>query len=260
MALDPQTASARLEEYLRPATFPVAVKLSGEEDLPPKARRPVAALGHPLCICQGISLARYLGWTMGFLKEDHACAPSLVVLGLAEEPPDLKMSAVVQPLYGETAEACELTHRHMARLPLGKIKSVWLAPLGRAAFEPDVVLVYGSPAQVARLIHSALYKKGGAITSTFIGRNSCAAALAAPYLQQQCQVVVPGSGERIFAHTQDHEMCFAFPWSLAEEVLYGLEATHRAGAMRFPTPFLGMRQRPLFPPSYHPLEERFGLR
>lgn len=260
VTINPKAAAAAIEEYLRPATFPVAVKLSGEEDMPEKARRPRTSLGHPINICQGISITRHMGWTLAFLKEDHACAPSFVILGLAAEPPELNLSRVVQPLFGETAEACTLTNDTITRLPLGKVKSIWLAPLARTGFEPDVIIVYGSPAQVARLIHSALYRKGGAITSTFIGRNSCACELAAPFLEQKCQVVVPGSGERIFAHTQDHEMCFAIPWSLMEEVLTGLEATHKAGAMRFPTPFLGMRCRPSFPQSYRPLEEAFGIK
>lgn len=249
-----------LEEYVRPASFPVAVKISGEENLPAKARRPMKFLGHPATICQGISMARSVGWTIGFLQEDHACAPSLVVLGLADEPEMVKSGDLVHPLYGATLESCANTQKNIPTLPLGKARSIVVAPLAKADFEPDVVLVYGMPAQVARLIQGALYQEGGALTSSFVGRNSCAGELVAPLLEQKCQVVVPGSGERLFALTQDHEMCFAIPRPRLEEVADGLAATHKAGGMRFPTPFQGIRSRAQFPEKYHRLEEMFGIK
>lgn len=260
MSITNKEAAAALEEYVRPASFPVAVRISGEESLPPGARRPLESMGHPLNICQGISLARSYGWTMGFLREDHACAPSFVVLGLAEEPEMVKSGDLVHPLYGETLESCARTQGLIPTLPLGRVRSIVVAPLARAGFEPDVVLVYGVPAQIARLIQGALYREGGAITSTFVGRNSCAGELAAPLLKQECQVVVPGSGERLFALTQDHEMCFAIPRAYLKDVTAGLAATHKAGAMRFPTPFQGLRARPQFPKKYHQLEKKFGVK
>lgn len=249
-----------LEEYIRPASFPVAVRISEDENLPARAKRPTELLGHPVNLCQGISMARSMGWTVGFLKEDHACAPSFVVLGLAEEPEMVKSGDLVHPLYGETLESCSRTQGMIPTLPLGKARSIVVAPLAKADFEPDVILVYGLPAQVARLIQGALYRQGGAITSSFVGRNSCAGELVAPLLEQKCQVVVPGSGERLFAQTQDHEMCFAIPRACLEDVTEGLAATHKVGAMRFPTPFQGVRARPQFPKKYHKLEEMFGVR
>ncbi|MCL6559634.1 MAG: DUF169 domain-containing protein [Firmicutes bacterium] len=253
-------AAAALEEHVRPASFPVAVKISEEESLPARARRPLKNLGHPATICQGISMARSIGWTVGFLKEDHACAPSFVVLGLAEEPEMVKSGDLVHPLYGETLESCARTQGMIPALPLGKARSIVVAPLAKAEFEPDVILVYGTPAQVARLIQGALYRRGGAVTSSFVGRNSCAGELVAPLLEQKCQVIVPGSGERLFALTQDHEMCFAIPRSCLEDVTAGLAATHKTGAMRFPTPFQGLRARPQYPEKYHRLEEMFGVK
>ena len=260
MSITNKEAAAMLEEYVRPASFPVAVKVSEGESLPARARRPFDFLGHPVTICQGISMARSMGWTVGFLREDHACAPSFVVLGLAEEPEMVKSGDLVHPLFGETLESCARTQGMIPTLPLGKARSIVVAPLAKADFEPDVVLVYGTPAQAARLIQGALYRQGGAITSTFVGRNSCAGELVAPFLTQECQVVVPGSGERLFAQTQDHEMCFAIPRARLEDVTAGLAATHKAGGMRFPTPFQGLRARPQFPEKYHRLEEMFGVR
>jgi len=254
-----EEAARVLEEYVRPGTFPVAVRISEGVALPDRARRPREFLGHPVTICQGISMARCMGWTVGFLREDHACAPSFVVLGLAEEPEMVKSGDLVHPLWGETLESCALTQGTIPTLPLGKANSIVVAPLARAGFEPDIVLVYGTPAQTARLIQAALYLRGGDIRSSFVGRNSCAGELAAPLLTEECQVIVPGAGERLFALAQDHEMSFAIPRHRLEEVLNGLAATHKVGAMRFPTPFQGLRAKPQFPEKYRSLEEMFGI-
>lgn len=253
-------AAGVIEKYIRPATFPLAVRISEREDLPGGIRRPLETLGYPLTICQGISIARTMGWTIGFLQEDHACAPSFVSLGLAE-PPELWTSGeLVHPLYGETLEACARTQEALPALPPGRAASILLAPLAKAEFEPDVILVYGLPAQISRLVHSALYFRGGTFTSMYAGRNSCTGELAAPLLDRSCHVVVPGSGERLFAHAQDHEMCFALHNSWLDDLTRGLAATHKAGAMRFPTPFSGMRQRVQFPKKYKELEEQFGVK
>ncbi|HBX23230.1 MAG TPA: hypothetical protein DEF34_06335 [Desulfotomaculum sp.] len=253
-------AAGIIEKYIRPASFPVAVRISEHQDLPEGTRRPLEALGHPITICQGISMARNMGWALGFLREDHACAPSFVSLGLVEAPEVWKNGALVHPLYGETQEICARTQEALPALPLGRAASILLAPLAKADFKPDIILVYGLPAQVARLVHSALYRRGGAFSTTYAGRNSCTSELVAPLLDQSCHLVVPGSGERLFAHTQDHEMCFTFHRSWLDDITFGLAATHKAGAMRFPTPFSGMRAKVDFPKKYKELENQFGIK
>ena len=256
--IDYAKAAGALQRLLLLSSFPVAVRFSQQEDLPEKARRPSRVLGHPVAICQGVAMARNLGWTMGFLKEDHACPPSYLIFGLDEKAKGLNYGEMLTPLYGASQELCESTNEYLLTLPMGKYKSIALAPLEKSPFEPDVILVYGNPAQVSRLVQGALYHRGGAVTSTFTGRNSCASELAAPLLHGQCQVIVP-SGERVFAVTQDAEMCFSFPISWLEDIVSGLEQTHRLGTMRYPTPFQGMRVSPQFPEYYRDMMKELDL-
>jgi len=253
-------ASEILSDFLLLSSFPVAIKFSQEETLPEKVRRPLEALGHPVAVCQGVSMARSLGWSLGFLPEDHACPPSLVILGMEEIPPGFDMGEMIHPLYGETVGICQRGIEQMPMLPVGQYRSILLSSLKKATFTPDVILVYGNPAQVSRLIHGALYHRGGALTSSFLGRASCSSKLVSPMLTKECQIIVPGSGERVFASTQDFEMCFAIPIGQLDEVLSGLEITHKLGTMRFPTPFQGIREQPGVPDKYVELARRMGIK
>ena len=257
--VDYVNAARALQRLLLLSSFPVAVRFSESDDLPEKARRPLRDLGHPLAACQGVAMARNLGWTVGFLTEDHVCPPSFLILGLDEKAANHNYGEMLTPLYGASQALCESSNEYLVTLPMGRYKSLAMAPLEKNALEPDVILIYGNPAQISRLVQGALYHRGGAITSTFTGRNSCASELAAPMLNGQCQVIVPGSGERVFAVTQDTEMCFSFPVSWLSDIVSGLETTHRLGAMRYPTPFQGMRVRPQFPELYHPMMKELGL-
>ncbi len=249
-----------LQAYVRPITFPVAVKVGETGDLPPKARRPQDLGQKRMAICQGIALARRVGWTFGFLEEDHACAPGMLAFGFKPDPDWVRNGELVYPLYAATPEAGAATQEKTPKMPVGKVKSLVFAPLERAPFEPDVVLVYGLPAQIVRLVQGALFEKGGAIESTFTGRCACASSIVVPYLTGECKVVLQGGGERVFGACGDEELCFAIPAAKMGEVARGLEGTHKQGAARIPTPMWNMMVQPRFPDKYARAEEYMGIR
>jgi hypothetical protein len=62
-----------------------------------------------------------------------------------------------------------------------------------------------------RLVTAALYKRGGRITSSFSGRIDCADIIIQTIHTQDCQVILPCYGDRIFAQTEDSEMAFTMP-------------------------------------------------
>lgn len=248
-----------LTDYIRPATFPVAVKIQENCTLPPEAKRPRELLGYPINICQGIAISRRYGWILGYLKEDHACGPSMTVFGLVEEPEFIKNGSIVHPLYAKTLEAGEVTQRVTPSMQHGKIKSIIIAPLHKTTFEPDVILIYGNPGQIVRLIQGALYNTGGVIESHSMGRAACGSEIVTPLQKQKCNVTIPGGGEKAFALTCDDEMVFSVPANEIKGLIEGIIATHKAGASRFPTPFFGVRMKPVFPDKYDKLQKYCGL-
>jgi uncharacterized protein (DUF169 family) len=133
------------------------------------------------------------------------------------------------------------------RFEYGLYSHILVTPLGRASFEPDLLMIYGNPAQIMRLIQGALYNEGGAVQSTSMGRLGCSAIITV-MKKDECRYLVPGNGDRIFGMAQDYEMAFMIPASKIGTVMDGLAKTHKVG-IRYPiTSFFDFQAT--FPPSY----------
>ncbi len=225
----------RLNAYLRLSSFPVAVRfLRSWDEAPPRAKRPLKDLNNRLTTCQAISFARRFGWVMALGREDSSCVLGAMALGLEKRLSHYVDGNLCIDLYTESLEAGRLSEESVPTLSEGSCVGVVTAPLNRCAFEPDSVIIYGNGAQVMRLGQAYLWKRGGTLTSEFRGRIDCADLAIAPVTTGEPQMIVPCTGDRIFGQVQDHEVAFSFPFSLMDEILEGLEATHKAGAARYP--------------------------
>ena len=140
----------------------------------------------------------------------------------------------------------------MPKFSFGEYERILIAPLGRAAFDPHVVLVYANAAQVMRLVAAALYQRGGRIHSSFSARLDCADAVIETIHTGRPQVILPCYGDRIYGQTEDHEMAFTVPWSEAELLVEGLRGTHQGG-VRYPIP-AWLRYTGEFPEKYRQLD------
>jgi uncharacterized protein (DUF169 family) len=156
-------------------------------------------------------------------------------------------------MYTKDAAAGAKTEAAAPCFDFGKYYAMVSGPLGRIDFDPDVVLVFGNPAQVMRLVTGALWESGGYIHSRYSGRTDCADEVIETMQTGKPQVILPCYGDRIFGQTQDHEMAFSLPWSFAQTLVEGLEGTHKGG-VRYPIPQY-MRYTGKFPPAYEELRK-----
>ncbi|MCL5265848.1 MAG: DUF169 domain-containing protein [Chloroflexi bacterium] len=247
--LDLKKVDEELTTLIRPQTFPVAVKLlASRDEMPGVARTPTKHMGTEMALCQGIGLARRFGWHVGFTMEDTNCPVALVAMGFAPPVAYLLEGNIAVGMYVETKEAGARAEASVPKFEYGKYQAIVLAPLSRADFEPDVIVVYGNSAQVMRLVQGALYRRGGALTSTMSGRIDCADSIVRPVQTQECQVVLPCTGDRCYGLAADDEMIFAMPSSRVQETVEGVRATHRHG-IRYPIT-VNLRYAPDFPASY----------
>mgnify|MGYP001189149260 CR=1 FL=1 len=238
-----------LERNVRPATKPVGVKLAKAGETPPeKAKSPRATFKKRFAVCQGMTLARTFEWTMVFTADDHACPFGSIFMGHIQ--PDGLLSGSVSGYYQDDPEVGKLMESTYPRHPEGQYDQVWLAPLTRCDFTPDLVAVYGTPAQILTLIHGANFGVGAGVKSTSTGRFGCSAWLAGVLASGECTYMVPGPGERMFAGTQDHEMSFIIPASKFKAVAEGLDYVRSKGAFRYPILNMGLMSEPALPANY----------
>lgn len=228
----------KLRIFVNPTTLPVAVKfLEGESEIPKKARRPLRDLKVKMAPCQGSAITRRYGWTLAFTQEDVACAISAHTYGW-ERITDNEGAVhfFTQMKYAADEKAAEGVLDGFPLLNLDRIPIVVYSPLERTKVEPDVILIYVNPAQMMRLIHGATHYTGKPVESRFSGRAaSCSEGVIGAYNDQECKVVVPGNGDRVWGTCQDHEMVMAVPAGKLGGLVDGLEQTHRMG-IRYPIP------------------------
>ncbi len=245
---------AALDQTVRLTHFPLAVKmLRPGEPAPAKARRPAQDLGERIAICQGLAFSRRYGWSIAMGREDISCPLAKVVWGFEPLLDYYVDGLACAGMYTATAEAGARTEAATARFAYGEYAGVVSAPLARANFEPDVIVIYANPAQVMRLLCAALYQRGGRLQSSFSGRLDCSDAVIVTLQTGDYQVILPCNGDRIFAQTQDDEMAFALPAAKIGELVDGLAETQKNG-IRYPIPSW-LRYTGQFPEKYEKMEE-----
>lgn len=224
--MDLKQVNETLNLYIRPQTFLLALKLcQSESELPERCRMPVRDLGYQVALCQAWGIARRFRWVLAVGKDDQCCVGGESTMGFVAERPG-----------GDPSK----------RLEAGKYSHLLIAPVELADFEPDVILLYGSPAQVMRLVQAAGRGAGQSVSAIATGFADCGDVVARTTLTDQCQFIMPSGGDRVFGGTQDHEVIFTMPRSKVEAVLEGLKDSHRDG-FRYPV-LTDLRHAPVLPP------------
>ncbi|MFX1574847.1 MAG: DUF169 domain-containing protein [Promethearchaeota archaeon] len=224
-----------LNNYLRLSTFPVAVKLI--EDL--KDLEKIKFLKKPeskLAICQLFSYARYYGWTMGCSKEDNLCPLAEISLGFEESSRLFEEGAFFIGRYNETKEAAKKTTATMPKISFGKYNGIVSGALGRVDFDPDLIIIWGNSAQIMRIIQGYLWKRGGRVSMSTFCDGVCADTISNAILTGDLQIAFPCLGDRRFGMALDTDLIASIPMGLVNEILEGLEKTHKAGT-RYPIPY-----------------------
>jgi uncharacterized protein (DUF169 family) len=151
----------------------------------------------------------------------------------------------------EDAKKCEDS---IPRIPSGKFRAVLLAPQVYSPFDPDLVLIYGSPAQMILIINALQFEDYERLQFFCVGESSCSDAIAQCYLTGKPALAIPCYGERRYGHAQDDEMVIGLPPSHVEKVQRNLEELYARG-VRYPVSYLGAQSDPLsgMPPAYRDL-------
>lgn len=233
-----QAMGEKIEQYVRPATFPLAVQVIREKSSGPSPyKRPSKDMNIQNFVCQNFKMARTYGWTMEVREEDTNCLLARSIYGwepVTEETVRWSNEFSVG-LYAKDVETSERLAAHLHRFDEG-IGALVISPLSRTKVVPEVVLVYCLPAQAMRLIQGYLYVAGGVLNFSSAGRiGSCHEGVVKSIKTGEPQLVLLGNGDRVWGGAQDAEVLFACPANRLDALMEGLSATHQAG-LRYPVP------------------------
>jgi uncharacterized protein (DUF169 family) len=241
-AIDWAGLSHDMECLLRLKASPVAYKrLDKLEELDkiPEVMR----LDRRASFCQLPALARTMGLTVAATRDNFGkrCAR---INGLA--PTTQKEIAWEAEGFANTWFASvEEARKQMAEYPLVPPgEAVVLAPLASGKFNPDVILIYGNPAQMMLLMNGLQFKDYERFQFFFIGEGSCADGLAQCYTSGKPALAIPCMGERAFGAVTEDELVMALPPGMMAKAVEGLKALKSRG-ISYPIMYLG----PLCDPS-----------
>ncbi len=247
-----QLLDEALARYVRPDSFPLAIRmLKPGEAVPEGVKIPSKTMNEQWIVCQAIGVARRYGWSIAVGKDDVICPLAAIAFGFRKPNDEYLQGFASVGMYCKDEQAAANLEASTWRFEPGTYDYVCIAPLNRATFEPQVVAVYANSAQVLRLVHASLYRRGGRVVSTSGGRLDCAEIVIQTLTTNEPKVILPCTGDRVFGMAQDSEMAFAFPWSCTKEIIEGLEGTHKGGT-RYPIT-VAMRDTVTMPKSYQEL-------
>ena len=184
-----------LENILGLSTSPIAVKmLKSEADIPKEAVRPKKDRGYHLAQCQAFALSRRDRIAVAMLKEDNWCPGAVISYGLVPIPDNPAARAQ------NTGECFEY----------GKYIGILTAPLKKAAFEPDAVIIYCDTNQLRIILLSLKMEERNLVKSNFFP-FSCSNSVVPVMLHGEYWINLPDPGEYARALTIPGEMMFSVP-------------------------------------------------
>jgi len=184
-----------LENVLGLQTSPIAVKmLEKEADIPAGAIRPKKDKGYHLAQCQAFSMSRREKATIAMLKEDNWCPGAVISYGLVRIPDDPAAKAQNNGDYFE----------------YGKYIGILTAPLKKAEFEPDAVIIFCDTNQLRIMLLSLKNEDRALVKSNFFP-FSCSNAVVPVIKNGEYWINLPDPGEYARALTPAGEMMFSIP-------------------------------------------------
>ena len=231
-----------MERLLRLKTTPVGYKrlekVKELEKIPNVVR-----LNRKASFCQAPALARMGGMTVALTRENlgERCARISGLAATTKKEVAWEAAAFAHTWFANVKEAS----KQMAVYPLVPPgEAIVLGPLDSVKFAPDVILIYGNPAQMMLLMNGLQFRDYERFQFFFIGEGSCADGLAQCYITGKPALAIPCMGERAFGTVTEDEMLLALPPRMMPKAVKGLQALRKRGA-GYPIMYLG----PLCDPS-----------
>lgn len=235
-AIDHAALAAQLRDRLKLRAEPIALKLFESAqalDGIPGLRRPEP--GVRFTMCQLISQARWLGFTLG-ITHDNVMPNSNCggVAGLNAPAQKYLDGSMFHGVWFATVEASREHQAQMPRVPAGRFEALVASPLSKGRLDPpDAVLVYATPGQMILLVNALQHRRYVRADFTVTGETACADSWGRGLKTGEPSISIPCFAERRFGGVQDDELLVSLRLEHLNEVVTGLEWLSQRG-IRYP--------------------------
>ncbi len=251
---------ADIDKLLRPAYPAVALKLVEDETVVPSdALRPYRDKGKHIALCQAFALTRRHNKTVYMRKEDHWCWNPLITYGAVKcGRGDPGFDEICKVIGIKDPEKAADFVDNFPKLPYGKYCGILTAPLDKADFEPDILLLYCSNAQLRTMLLAIKTQTGTMLDSSFDPIDSCVYSVIPPILEGNYRITLPDPGEYERALTGENEIIFSVPKQRMSEFFAGVDVLLNRG-MTNDSFKMEMKEDFARPPFYNTLFSLWGL-
>jgi len=231
--------SQEFSDLLHLKTDPVAYRrLEKESDL--EKMKEVTRVPHPATFCQVLFMARVMRMTVGITQTDKVVDRCMRIHGTQPTTEDsMRVEAeMLSTTWFKNPEEAYQQQLETYRIPPGEAALV--APLSGAGYEPEVVLIFGNPAQIMMLMCGMQKEKYERFEFSFTGEGACADSLARCYVTGKPSLAIPCYGERGLGQVADDELVIAIPPNEIERAISGMKKLSKiAFGLRYPIGSLG---------------------
>jgi uncharacterized protein (DUF169 family) len=189
-------------------------------------------------MCQLLTLARVQGWTIAATNEgqrkggpaDDRCARKFGILGVTPESMDQEAQILSRYWFASPEDALR-QQQFYPRISLAE--AIVFSPLIQGAIMPEVVLMYGNPAQIMLILSAMQRERYERFEFSFIGEGACADSVGRCLAEDRPSLAIPCFGERATGGVTDEEIALSLPPRELERALAGLEKL-RAVNLEYP--------------------------
>lgn len=190
--------------------------------------------------CQVPFMARVGGLTVGITRHDSMLDRCMRIFGL-KTPSDRSMTSEGESMATTWFASPEEGLKQQCdypRIPASYEGAIVIGPLTEQKFDPEVIIIYGNPAQVMMLMCGLQKEKYERFDFSFIGEGACSNSLAQCYVNSKPAVAIPCYGERAFGQVADDELVIALPPGEIERAISGIKKLAKLG-LRYPINYIG---------------------
>lgn len=179
--------------------------------------------------CQMPFLARVQELTVGITREDKMGDRCKGIHGLLpRDENDMQQEAkMLSTTWMPSPEEGMKQQHDYPRIPPGE--AIALSPLAKEKYEPEVILVYGNPAQLMMIMCGMQKIKYERYEFFFIGEGACVDSLGQCYKTRKPSLAIPCYGERAMGQVMDDEIVLALTPDYFNQALEGLEILRKIG-------------------------------